>query len=228
MMEKYSAEFLTYLSQFVSENKLQRMDEVLNYRTHHITGVMENIFQSQNASAVIRTAECFGIQELHIIDNEQTFHLNPDVVVGSMKWIKLNKYRKRNENNTITCFNQLKKNGYRIVCTSPHKDDCEINELDINKKTALVFGNEGAGLSETAIQHADAFVKIPMFGFTESFNISVSAAICFHNVITRLHASEINWNLSEEEKIQIKIQWMKKVLKRFDLYVSEFFTKHGG
>jgi tRNA (guanosine-2'-O-)-methyltransferase len=216
-----------YFMTFISDNRIKRMDDVLQNRTRHLTVVLEDIYQPQNASAVIRSCECFGIQDLHVIENKNHFELNPDVVVGSYKWIDVMKYRHK-ENNTEYCLNQLKRNGYSILCTSPHENDSSIENIDINKKTALIFGTELHGISETAMKMADGFVKIPMYGFTESFNISVSAALCFYSVIQRLHASDVNWKLSEEEQLQTKLKWLRSVIKKHELIELEFFTKHGG
>jgi len=89
----------------------------------------------------------------------------------------------------------------------------------------LLFGTEEIGLSKIAMQNADGFVKIPMFGFTESLNISVSAAISLYELSKRLKSSTINWQLSEEEKIEQLIGWAKKVIKDGALIEKEFLNK---
>lgn len=221
MDEKIKKELLVHLLQFISENKRNLFDQIIQYRTKHITIVLEDIFQSQNASAVLRTCDCFGIQDIHIIENEHEYEINPDVAIGSYKWLSLHKYNTA-ENNTIDTFNTLRKQGYRIVATSPHKNDCMLDELNIDSKVALVFGTELKGLSDIAIQNADEFVKIPMYGFTESFNISVSAAIMLHHFTEKLRKSTINWGLSGEEKIDIKLNWVRNIIKRSDLLEREF------
>lgn len=226
-MDNQQKALADFFSQFVLPARLKRMEDVLEKRTRHFTVVLEDIYQPQNASAVIRTCECFGVQDLHVIENKNHFELNPDVVVGSNKWIDVMHYRHK-KNNTEWCFNQLKRQGYSVLCTSPHENDINLEEIDINKKTALVFGTELHGISETAMKMADGFVKIPMHGFTESFNISVSAALSVYNVIQRLHASEVNWKMSEEEKLQTKIKWLRGVIKKHELLELEFFTNHGG
>ncbi len=226
-MKNQQQELADFFSEFVLPARLKRMEDVLEKRTRHLTLVLEDIYQPQNASAVIRSCECFGVQDLHVIENKNHFELNPDVVVGSNKWIDVMHYRHK-KNNTEWCINKLKRDGYSVLCTSPHENDISIEEVDINKKTALVFGTELHGISETAMKMADGFVKIPMHGFTESFNISVSAALSVYSIIQRLHASDVNWKLSEEEKLQIKIKWLRSVIKKHELLELEFFTKHGG
>lgn len=214
---------LENLSGYIRPERYYRMKKVLEYRTRHLCVVLEDIYQSQNASAVLRTCDCFGVQDVHIIENQNVYEINPDVALGSSKWLTLYKYSSQ-EHNTISCLNHLKEKGYRIVATSPHEDDCLIESLDIREKTALLFGTELKGLSDDAKSMADAYVKIPMYGFTESFNISVSAAICLYSLTPRIRSSGIEWQLSEEEKADLLISWIissvknpaivKEILKR--------------
>jgi len=218
---QYKEILLSHLLEFVSENKKQLFEKIIQYRTKHITVALEDIFQSQNASAVLRTCDCFGIQDVHIIENENEYKINPDVALGSTKWLNLYKYN-TSENNTINAFNSLRERGYRIIATTPHKNDCTIEELNLDSKIALVFGTELNGLSEIAINNADEFVKIPMYGFTESFNISVSAAIILHQLTEKLRKSSAIWELLDAEKTEIKLNWVKNVVKRSDLLEQEF------
>lgn len=212
-----------YLFQFLSDNKQSLFNEKVNHRMRHITVVLEDIYQSHNASAVLRSADIFGVQDIHIIENNHLYEVNPDVALGSAKWLDLIRHNEH-DFNTVDCFNKLKAKGYTIVATSPHKDDVLIEDLPINRKTALVFGTELHGLSSQAMQSADAFVKIPMYGFTESFNISVSAALSLYSFTTRLRNSNVNWALSDEEKIDIQIEWAKKSIKKVDLILEKYFS----
>lgn len=219
-----SKELVKYLSGFVTENRLKRFKDVLQHRTRHLTVVLEDIYQSHNAAAVLRSCDCFGIQDVHVIENQNKFEANPDVELGSAKWITINKHNKK-ENNTADCIASLKKEGYKIVVTSPHKNDCTIEELDITSKTALFFGTEMRGATPVAFEQADAFVKIPMVGFTESLNISVSAAVTLYTLTTRLKATAINWKLSEEEELEIMLQWIRNTIPKAELLEKEFFSK---
>lgn len=214
-----------YLFEFVSENKKQKFSTIIQHRTRHITVVLEDIFQSHNASAVLRSCDLFGVQDVHIIENQNKYHVNPDVALGSSKWLNLN-YHSKAENNTIECFNQLRSEGYKIVATTPHKDDCLLEELPLNQKVALVFGTELHGLSDEAMQNADAFVKIPMYGFTESFNISVSAAISLFYLTEKMRKSELNWKLTSGEQLLTLIEWAKQVIHKSDLIVEDFAKKY--
>lgn len=214
-------ELLNNLLSFVSENKQQLFEQIIADRTKHITVVLEDIFQPQNASAVLRSCDVFGFQDIHIIENENEYTLNPKVVMGASKWINLYKYNEQ-ENNTLNCINQLKAQGYKVYATTPHTNDTLISDMPLDNKVALMFGTEMTGLSDIAMKNVDGFVKIPMYGFTESLNISVSAAITLYELKQRLLASEINWQLTDEEKTEQLIDWSKKVVKSSDLIEKEF------
>lgn len=216
-----SKELLKYLSSFITENRLKKFDDLIQHRTRHLTVVLEDIYQPHNAAAVLRSCDCFGIQDVHVIENQNKFEANPDVELGSAKWVTLHKHNAKKEN-TADCIAWLKNNGYKIVVTSPHKNDCSIEELDITSKTALFFGTEMRGATPVAFEHADAFVKIPMVGFTESLNISVSAAVTLYTLVSRLKRSGVEWRLSEKEIEEIKLQWVKNSLPKADLLEREF------
>ena len=203
---------LEKMLEHISENKANLFNKIIEDRTRHITVVLENIFQPQNASAVLRSCDCFGIQDVHIIENNNKFETNKDVVVGSSKWLNLIRYNKK-ENNTVECLSTLKKKGYKVIGTTPHKNDCLIHELPLDQPVALVFGTELTGLSDIAMNEMDGFVKLPMYGFTESYNISVSVALSLYDITDRLRKMKIDWRLSEEEKIATKLNWVKQVIK---------------
>lgn len=232
-----SQELINYLSGFVTDHRKQRFEEVLINRTRHLTVVLEDIFQPHNASAVLRSCDCFGIQDVHIIENNYAYTLNPDIELGSAKWITMHKYNRGlkefgtkkitdsspgNQLATEDCIRELKSKGYKVVITSPHKDDCTIDELDITQKTALFFGSEKPGVSSSAFKLADAFVKIPMVGFTESLNISVSAAVTLYTLTSRLKKADIMWQLTEAEKSNIRLQWLRNTIAKCDILEREF------
>ena len=213
-----------FLAEFITENRKQRFEEVVVFRTRYITVILEDIYQPHNASAVLRTCDCFGIQDVHIIENKNKYHVNPDVALGSSNWLTLHKYNKK-ENNTADCIKALKKKGYTVIATTPHENGCNIDELDLSHKTALLFGTEMKGLSEQAIQQADGYVKIPMYGFTESFNISVSAAIALFSLTERLRKTNASWQLDKNEIIKLKIEWVKNSLKNAGEIEKKYFER---
>jgi tRNA (guanosine-2'-O-)-methyltransferase len=211
-----------HLSQFVSDHKKAFVDRVLDQRTRYVTIVLENIFQSQNASATLRTSECLGLQEVHIVENTAKYHLNIRVLKGADKWLDMHRYRTKGENNTETCFTKLRSEGYKIFVADPAEDGVSIDEIDINQKVALVFGNELRGVSDYAVSHADGKMKIPMYGFTESLNISVSVAISLSTIMKKLRESKIDFRLSDEEKRLIRLEWYKKIVRGSDVIEREF------
>jgi tRNA (guanosine-2'-O-)-methyltransferase len=211
-----------YLSEFVTRDRLKTFDKVLDHRTRYISVVLEDLYQPHNASAVLRTCDCFGIQDVHIIENRNTYSISADVALGSNKWLTLKKYN-RTEFNTPDTYRTLRSAGYRIVATTPHRDDTTLNDFDLKKgKLVLVFGTELEGLSETAIKEADEYLRIPMVGFTESFNISVAAAIILWQLTSRLKRSTIRWQLLPHERTELKLAWLKRSIKKSDLLIREF------
>lgn len=223
-MQENTIELINYMEGFVSERRKERLQEVLAERTRHMTVVLEDVYQAHNASAVLRSCDCFGVQDVHFIENKNKFKISEDVSMGSTQWLTINKYNSE-ENNTVNCIKELKSKGYRIVATTPHKDDCTISELDVTNPFALVFGTEIDGISETVFEMADEFVKIPMYGFTESFNISVCAALCMYELTTRIREQKIPYQISEAEKQEIYLEWLKTSVAKSDLIIKEYMNK---
>jgi tRNA (guanosine-2'-O-)-methyltransferase len=216
---------IKYLTGFVTENKMSKFRAVLPHRTRHITLALEDIYQPHNASATVRSADLFGIQDLHVIENRNRYTLSPGVSVGASKWVTIRRYNKRGEDNTGACIDDLRERGYRIVATSPHRDEVLLHDLPIDKPLALLFGTEETGLSPTALEMADEFVKIPQVGFTESFNISVSVAVTLYDLTMRLRDSAIDWRLSEVEQQDLLLVWIQKTLARFPQLVKSFLAE---
>jgi tRNA (guanosine-2'-O-)-methyltransferase len=223
MQSELDRKILSHFSQLITDHKKEIIEKFLALRTRHITVVLEDIYQSQNASAVIRTCECMGLQDVHIVENLSKYHLNTRVLKGADKWMDLYRYKEKKTNNTKECFQKLRDEGYKILVTDPSPDGVSIHEIDpIKNKLAIVFGNELRGTSPYAIEHGDQKVKIPMYGFTESLNISVSAAICLNSLIAKLRLGSENFGLSREEKEVIRLIWYRKVVKRSDIIEREF------
>ncbi len=217
---------IDYLSQFITAKRLGQFHAVLSQRTRYLTVALENIYQPHNASAVLRTCDCFGVQDVHVIENTNEYQVNPDVSLGSSKWLELTRYN-RHENNTKAAIGALREKGYRIVATTPGEKAKKLEELDIHTgKMALFFGTELTGLSDMVMDEAEESVKIPMMGFTESFNISVSVAIILHFLSYTLRKSDISWKLSDIEKDEILYSWLKKSIKKSGLLVEKFLSEN--
>ncbi len=215
-----------YLSGFITPERNLLFEKVLNDRTSYLTVVLEDIFQPQNASAVLRTCDCFGIQNVHVIENRNAFTIDKEVTMGASKWLSIHKYN-NTQNNSLEAIKNLKNKGYRIIATTPHKVDMLLPDFDLTKgKAALVFGSELPGISNIILNEADEFLKIPMAGFTESFNISVSAAIILFHLTHKLkNLSDIVWQLSAHEREEVKLQWLHKTLKKSKLLEERFLMQ---
>lgn len=196
-------------TQFFSENKRALFDHLAPLRTRHISVVLEDIYQSHNASAVLRSCDCFGVQDVHVVEARNPFNPAGDVAVGSSKWVDYYRY-----NSIQDVYRNLHAKGYRIVATLPHENDTMIGDLDISQPTALVFGTELTGLTQEAIDGADAYVKIPMYGFTESFNISVCAALSLFSLTERMRRdTTLQWRLSDDDLLDLKLHWAMQAVK---------------
>ncbi|MDO4781982.1 MAG: RNA methyltransferase [Capnocytophaga felis] len=209
---------LKYLEKFITEERKQRFSEILEYRTNHFTVAVEDVFQMHNTSAVIRSCEVFGVQQAHLIEQRFGKRLDAKIAMGAQKWVDTLRY-----DNTQNCMNTLREKGYQIVATTPHKDAYFLSDFDISQKSAFFFGTEKDGLSELVLNQADTFLKIPMVGFTESLNISVCAAIILQQLTEKLRKSDVSWQLTEEEKMAIRIDWTKKSIRSIDDILKRFY-----
>ena len=210
---------ISLLADLVSKRRLERMEEILAERTRYITIVLEDIYQSQNASAVLRTCECFGIQNVHIVENYNSYNINPMVLKGSDKWLDIMRYY-QSDNNSADVVNHLKSNGYRIVATSLNEKSIPLNKFDMTTgKCAIIFGNEHQGVSEYLMKHPDEYLKIPMCGFTQSLNISVSAGIIISQLAQKLRSSSIGWQLTNDEKKMVRAEWLKRSVKNSQMLI---------
>ena len=208
MTTEQKQNIIKYLSGFINEERRERLREILRQRTRHITVVLEDIYQPQNASAVLRTCECLGIQEIHVIENHHEYRLNPAVVQGASKWIELVKHNLAEKDNTRACIENLRQRDYRIIAMDPAPGGKTLEQLDISEKLALCFGSEEPGLSATLQGLADDTVRIPIHGFTQSYNLSVSAAISLYSLVTSLRDSDTNWQLEERDAANLYVKWL--------------------
>lgn len=222
MTLKEKKELIAYLAGFISEKRKQRFDEVISHRTDHLRIVLENLYQAHNASAVLRSCDCFGIQNVHFIENKNNMKISADVAMGSSNWLTIHRH-KGAENNTRETLLHLKSLGYKIVATTPHKNDYTIDELPVDEKMALVFGTEIDGITQDVFELADEFVKIPMYGFTESFNISVCAALCMYELTTRMRKQVKNYQLTEEEQTDVYLDWLKTSIVSSEGLIRNFY-----
>ena len=215
-------EQVRYLRDFVVDDKNALFDRLIQERTDYVTVVMEDLYQSHNQSAVMRSADCYGIQDVHLIENRNHYDSTSTVSQGAREWLTIHRHREL-EDNTPVALAELKAAGYRIIATTPHSDDVLVDDLDIAKgKMAFILGTELTGVSDTVLEQADEFVKVPMYGFTESLNVSVCGAIIMYSVMQRLRRSEIDWHLTEERKYEVLFQWYKNAIKASEEILERF------
>ncbi|WKC74893.1 TrmH family RNA methyltransferase [Borreliella yangtzensis] len=201
---------ISVLSEFIRDEKKVKIEEVLNRRTNYLTFVLEDIFHSQNASATIRTGEILGLSDIHVIDKKSNYTLNPEITLGSSQWINLNKYK-----DTKLAIDSLRSDGYSIVATSLNEQSMNLENFPINNKMAIFFGTELTGLSAEVLGAADLYVKIPMYGFTQSYNISVAVGIVMYSLLIRLKKSGIDYLLNEVEKSNLRLKYYRQVVKNY-------------
>lgn len=200
------------LRPLVTEARLAKLQRVAASRTRHISVVLENVYQSRNASAVMRSADGLGLLDVHLIENENAWSRNKGVAKGASQWLNLHRYLSAPDPR-LACVETLKAKGIQVVVTSPHAQGHTPENLPLDRPVALVMGTEFSGASDFMMDHADAFVEIPMHGFAESFNISVAAAILMHRLRTRLAQSEQSWSLHPDEAAVLNAEWIFKSVR---------------
>lgn len=217
-----SPQLSEYLKQFVNDRRLALINEKIEFRTTYISILLEDVYQSRNISAVMRSAECLGVQNFYIIENQNRYELNPYVSRGAAQWLSLKRFNET-KNNTKSAITYLKNKGYRIIVTSPNVNGYTPESFDVEKgKFALVLGTEGTGISTEMLEYADEFIRIPMVGFTESFNLSASASILLYTLLNKIKQSNVSWKLNTEEYETIKTEWLKAAIPRSDKIVENY------
>ena len=199
---------IAILEPFVSAHKKETIEQVLANRTDYLTILLEDILQAHNASAVLRSADCFGVQNVHVIEDKHAFKPITTIDRGSSKWLTLHKYKKAK-----SAIESLKEQNYKIIATTPNRHAVSLPSFNLSEKICLVFGTEWTGISEFVQEHADGFLTIPMFGFTESFNISVSVSVVLYDLVTKLHNTDLDWHLSHEAKNALTLTWYKQIVR---------------
>jgi len=219
-MSTFDPDYTRYLEQFVTDRRKEIFRRVLANRTRHLTVVLEDLYQMHNISAVMRSADIFGIQDVHIIRKHYDTKPSHGIAKGAEKWLTIREYQ-----GTLPAIEALKARGYRIVATTPHTDSTLLPDFDITQKAAFFFGVEKDGLSREVMERADVFLKIPMYGFTESFNISVAAALIMYETVGKLHRSSVEWGLSDIEKNELYQLWLEKTIRSIDSIRRDYFDK---
>ena len=225
-MSKSTHNLVEYLKEFVVDERRELFETKIQERTQHLTIVLENIFQGRNISASIRSADCFGIQDVHIIENDNIFNDDSEVSMGAEKWITTKRYN-QHKHNSIEAIEDLRSKGYQIIAATPHNTDCNLYDINIiKKKTALFFGSELRGCSKETLKLADKRMQIPMYGFTESYNISVSVSLCLQHLTYKMRQSNIKWRLSKVNQKKVMLQWLRNSIKSAAEIEEKYLNNH--
>ncbi|MEH6656677.1 RNA methyltransferase [Leeuwenhoekiella marinoflava] len=211
---------IQYLESYLTPRRQQLFKEVLAERTRFLTVAIEDVGHLHNTSAVMRSCDAFGVQDVHVIEELKGKRIDREIAMGAQKWTTVHRY-----DSTKNALAQLKQNGYRIVATTPHHTAHKLEDFKLNQPTALFFGSEKDGLTETVIEAADDYVYIPTFGFTQSLNISVCAAILLQELTQRMRNSALDWDLKESDILEIKELWLKRNLKDYDALLNQYKTQ---
>ena len=199
-------------SRLRTEERKEVLRRTLAQRTHYMRIMTENMFHPQNASAIMRHCEAFGIQQIHTVEDRCKFDPSVNIVRGTQKWVDV-----EHHDTTAEALKALKSEGYRIIATTPHRCSSTPETFDVTKgKFALVFGTEHAGISEEVIEAADEFLMIPMCGMVESLNVSASAAILIYMLSQRIREQVDGWQLSEQEQLRLLTRWTMSSVRDYE------------
>ncbi len=218
---EWFAERIDYLAEFMTPERRETLERTLEMRTFEMTILSENTFHSQNASALMRHCEAFGLQRMHAVEELCDFRTYADIVRGTDQWVDLNRYT-----NTEEAITALRAEGYRIVATTPHHEGSTPESFDVGAgRFALVFGTEHSGVSQRILDEADEYLAIPMCGMVESLNVSASASILIYMLSQRLRQTTQNWEISPLEKSEILYRWMRGSVREADKILKRKFEQ---
>lgn len=219
-------ELLQYMDGFLTDERRERLNAVLDQRTTHFCIAMEDLFYERNSGAIIRTADGYGIQNIHVIEPKDSFKSKVTNIIskGAEKWVNKTQHGDMH-NGAKDCIAELRKQGYQIVATTPHKDGHTIHNFDISKKSAFFLGTEKTGISPEVMEEADDYIAMPIYGFTESYNVSVANAILLHELTNRLRNSDIDWHLSPEERENLMLDWTLKSIVSSHLLAEKYIRE---
>lgn len=224
-------QLIAHFDEMVFERRADVLKSVLSQRTRHLCIVLEDIFNPMNASAVARSCECFGVQDIHTMENWNECDFSREVTMGAHDWLSFHHYQAEelgehhNHSATKECLLKLKTQGYRLIATTPHESNVTLETVPLEEPVALVFGSELRGISDVALDLVDDRLSIPMQGFTESLNLSVTVAICLQQLTARLRASNIHWQLPEEQSEDIYLDWLRQSVKNSEVIERIFLER---
>jgi tRNA (guanosine-2'-O-)-methyltransferase len=184
--------------------RIARMREVAGRRLNSLALVLDNLHDPHNISACMRSCDIFGVQKIHIVHPEGHIKLHRGVTRGCQRWLNIIQH-----SDILTCLEQVKNEGYTLLAADPNPDSRNLEEIEFNGPTALILGAEHFGLSPETIEMADQCFHLQMHGFSQSFNVSVAAAISLHiSSSSRRRYIDQPGDLSEKEQAQLVQSWI--------------------
>ena len=214
---KTNQEIYDYLQQFLTNERLSKIEHFSKESSDFVLPVMEDVYQFRNAAAIVRSVEACGFHHVVALEEENVFNPNLKVTKGAETWVQVEKMP-----NNLDSLKEIKSRGYRILAVSPEKNATMLPDYEVKEPIALVFGTELEGVSDEILDFADETLAIPMFGFTKSFNVSVAAAICMYELKQKLMKSEIEYQLSDQKLLELKIRWAKNSIKSSEQILERF------
>lgn len=209
-----------YLKQFLTEERLNKIEHFSQESSDFVLPVMEDIYQYRNAAAIVRSVEACGFHHVIALEEENVFNPNLKVTKGAETWVQVEKMP-----SNLNALLEIKKRGYKILAVSPEKNATLLPDYEVKEPIALVFGTELEGVSNEILDFADETLAIPMYGFTKSFNVSVAAAICMYELKQKLISSDLDYKLSEEKLLRMKIRWSVNSIRSGEEILKKYLSE---
>ncbi|MFA6540477.1 MAG: RNA methyltransferase [Bacteroidota bacterium] len=191
-----------------SERRTSKIESVLAHRQPDLTFVIENIHDPHNVSAMLRSADAVGIHEVQLVYTKEKFpRIGSKSSSSANKWVGKRKFLSIPE-----CYAQLRSEGFQIFATRLDETAKQVYSFDMTRPTAIVFGNEHAGVSDEAAALADATMFIPMMGMIQSLNVSVACAVTIYEALRqRLEAKQYSQPKFDPSAFEtMRGEWLKK------------------
>ena len=212
-------ETFDYLKQFLTDVRLSKIEHFSQESSDFVLPVMEDVYQFRNAAAIVRSVEACGFHHVVALEEENVFNPNLKVTKGAETWVKVEKMP-----NNLDSLKEIKNRSYKILAVSPENNATMLPDYEVKEPIALVFGTELEGVSDEILEFADETLAIPMYGFTKSFNVSVAAAICMYELKQKLMKSGIDYKLSEEKLLEMKIRWTVNSIRSGEELLERFLN----
>ena len=208
------ATILAALEPLLTDERRQRITSVISARSLAVAPVLDGLIDPHNVSAVLRSADAFGIQEVHVISRGENCLASPRVAQGSERWVDVVEHR-----SAADCVDALRRRGHRVYVAAMN-GDLRPEALADEPKPAIVFGNERDGVSQELYDLADGTYTIPMQGFVQSLNVSVAAAITLFAAMRGRPG-----DLDTEQREQLRARFCMLSVPRGDEILAEVLRR---